>query len=72
MCVPGDHVPEKVVVRFPRNENATLMQVESGDDRWRGGGNIGSQPGEKIGPLITCKTHVGTNVGKVCAAQPRV
>ena len=34
MCVPGDHVPEKVVVRFPRNENATLMQVETGDDWW--------------------------------------
>ena len=68
MCVLGDHVPEKVVVRFPRNENATLMQVESGDDRWRGGGNIGSQPGEKIGPLITRETHVGTNVGEVSAA----
>ena len=72
MCVPGDRVPEQVVVGFPRNENAMLMQVETGDDRRRGGGDIGSQPGKKIGPLITRETYVGTNVGEVGVAYSRV
>ena len=72
MCVLGDHVPEQVVVGLTRNENATFMQVETGDDRRRGGGNTGSQPGKKIGPFITRETYVGTNVGEVGVAQPRV
>ena len=49
---------------FPRDENATLVQVETGDDRRRGSRNIGTQPGKKIAPLITRKTHVGANVGR--------
>ena len=72
MCLLGDHVPDQVVVGFPRNENVTFMQVETGDDRRRGGGNIGSQPGKKIGPFITRETYVGTDVGEVGVAHPRV
>ena len=72
MCLLGDQVPEQVVVWFPRNENVTFMQVETGDDRRRGGRDIGSQPGKKIGPFITRETYVGTNVGEVGVAQPRV
>ena len=41
------------------------MQVETWDDRGGGGGDIGTQPGKKIGPLISCKTYVGPNVGEV-------
>ena len=72
MCVLGDQVPEQVVVGFPRNENVTFMQVETGDDRRRGGANVGCKPGKKIGPFITRETYLGTNVGEVGVAHPRV
>ena len=57
---------------LPRDENATLVQVETGDDRRRESRNIGTQPGKKIGPHITRETHVGANVGKMGRAYSRL
>ena len=57
---------------FPRNENVTLVQEETWDDRRWGGRDIGTQPGKKIGPFITRETYVGTNVGEVGVACSRV
>ena len=68
-----NQVPEEVVMRFSRYENVFLVQVETWDDRGGGGErNIGTQPGKKIGPLISSKTYAGSNVGEMGGAYPRM
>ena len=46
--------------------------METGDNRRWGERNIGAQPGKKIGPLITSKTHMGADVSEMCGAWPGV
>ena len=46
------------------------MKMESGNDREGWGGNICSEASEQVSPVVAGKTHVGTNVSKVCWPCP--
>ena len=68
VCMLRNHVSEEVVMGFPGDEYAFLVQVKSRNDRWGGGGNVGGPPGEEVSPLISSKSYMRPDMCKMGGA----
>ena len=68
MCVFGDEVTEKVIVRFARNQDGPLIEVEYGNRWWGCGVDVRCAPGKQIRPFVTCVPHMCSYVSEVGGA----
>ena len=70
MCVFGDEVTEKVIVRFARDRYGPLVKVERGYRWWGWGVDVRCAPSKQIRPFVPCESYMCPNMGKVCGALP--
>ena len=70
MCVFGDEVSEKVIVRFARNQYSPLVEMEEGYRWWGRGVDVGRIPGKLVRPFIPCEPRPRPYVGKKRGALP--